>query len=234
MLEVADLHAYYGLSHVLQGVSLSVPEAQVVCLLGRNGAGKSTTLKSIMGIVPPKKSGRVRYGEKALGSLPPEAIARLGIVYVPEERRIFPELTVYENLKIPQLYAQSREDGWGMDKITQLFPVIEKRMASLGSHLSGGEQQMLAIARALVANPNVILMDEPSEGLAPLLVRAVADTILEIKRDRITVLLVEQNFDMTVELGDLFYIINKGQIVFRGSKEDVILEEGIRKQYLSV
>jgi branched-chain amino acid transport system ATP-binding protein len=234
VLEVTDLHAFYGLSHVLQGVSLEVPKGQVVCLLGRNGAGKSTTLKSIMGIVPPKKNGRVCYKEFDLGNMPPESIARLGIVYVPEERRIFPGLTVFENLKIAQFYSQVREYGWTMEKIADLFPILEKRKQSLGSHLSGGEQQMLAIARALIANPGLILMDEPSEGLAPLLVRAVADTIGEIKKDGITVLLVEQNFDMTVELGDLFYIINKGQIVFHGSNEEIIRQEGVRKQYLSV
>lgn len=234
MLEVIDLHAYYGLSHVLQGISLEVTEGQVACLLGRNGAGKSTTLKCIMGIVPPSKRGNILFRNSEIGSLPPESIARRGIAYVPEERRIFPELTVYENLKIAQFYSRKRENGWTLEKIISLFPVIEKRRMNEGRQLSGGEQQMLAIARALVANPELILLDEPSEGLAPLLVKAVSDTIIQIKNDGITVLLVEQNFEMTTEVGDLFYVLNKGQIVFRGTSEEILAQEDIRKQYLSV
>ena len=234
MFEVTDLHSYYGLSHVLQGIFLKVSEGEVACLLGRNGAGKSTTLKSIMGITPPTKSGQIVYRESDLMEMSPEAIARLGIAYVPEERRIFPELTVIENLKIAQFYSRVRQEGWSMDKIFGLFSILEKRKQSLGIQLSGGEQQMLAIARALIANPEFVLMDEPSEGLAPILVRAVADTIQEIRNDRITILLVEQNFDMTVELGDLFYILNKGQIVFQGSRDEILREEETRKQYLSV
>lgn len=234
MFEVIDLHAYYGLSHVLQGISLDVTEGQVACLLGRNGAGKSTTLKGIMGIVPPSIQGRILFHGAEITRMAPEVIARRGIAYVPEERRIFPELTVYENLKIAQFYARRRDDGWTLQKIVQLFPIIEKRKMNEGRQLSGGEQQMVAIARALIANPELILMDEPSEGLAPLLVKTVSDTIVEIKRDRITVLLVEQNFEMTVEVGDLFYVLNKGQIVFRGSGEEILAQEEIRKQYLSV
>jgi branched-chain amino acid transport system ATP-binding protein len=234
VFEVEDLHAYYGLSHVLQGISFSVSSGKVACLLGRNGAGKSTTLKSIIAISPPSKHGRITYKDGHLEDMSTEAIARLGIAYVPEERRIFPDLTVFENLKIAQFYSQPREKGWPLGRVLNLFPVLEKRTQNLGSQLSGGEQQMLAIARALVANPALILMDEPSEGLAPLLVRAVADTIGQIKADHISVLLVEQNFDMTVELGDNFYILNKGQMVFDGSREQLLNEEGIRKQYLSV
>ena len=234
MLKVTDLHAYYGLSHVLQGISLDVLDHQIACLLGRNGAGKSTTLKSIMGIVPPRKDGKITYDNKSLENVSPEFIARLGISYVPEERRIFPELSVTENLKIAQFYARPRNNGWTIEKIRDLFPVLEKRKDSPGSHLSGGEQQMLAIARALISNPELILMDEPSEGLAPLLVQTIAETIKQIRNDRISVLLVEQNFEMTVELGNTFYIINKGQIVFTGSREDIQKQEEVRKQYLSV
>jgi branched-chain amino acid transport system ATP-binding protein len=234
VLEVTGLHAYYGLSHVLQGISLKVIEGQVACLLGRNGAGKSTTLKSIMGISPPTKRGGVLYRGLDLSQLPPETIARSGIAYVPEDRRIFPELTVYENLKIAEYYSRRRDDGWTMKKIMDLFPVLEKRKENQGKQLSGGEQQMLAIARALMANPDLILMDEPSEGLAPLLVKVVSDTIIQIKRDGITVLLVEQNFDMSVELGNIFYIINKGQIVFCGSGDEIKAQEETRKQFLSV
>ena len=234
MLEVVDIHAYYGPSHVLQGISFEVTEGQVACLLGRNGAGKSTTLKSIMGIVPPNKKGQIRHRETDLSALSPEFIARSGIAYVPEDRRVFPDLTVYENLKIASFYSRDRKDGWSVEKIKALFPILEKRWSNAGSHLSGGEQQMLAIARALLSNPYLILMDEPSEGLAPLLVRLVAETIQEIKKDRITVLLVEQNFEMTVKLGDIFYIINKGKIVFRGSRDEIISQEDIRKQYLTV
>ncbi|MBW2047202.1 MAG: ABC transporter ATP-binding protein [Deltaproteobacteria bacterium] len=234
MFEVTDLHSYYGLSHVLQGISLKVDGGEVACLLGRNGTGKSTTLKSIMGITPPRREGRVRYKESDLTGMSPEAIARSGIAYVPEERRIFPDLSVFENLKIPQLYSIARKNGWSLDKIYRLFPILETRKQSLGSQLSGGEQQMLAIARALIANPELILMDEPSEGLAPLLVQLVADTIREIKDDNISVLLVEQNFDMAIELGNTFYILNKGQIVFSGSREEILKEDKARKQYLSV
>lgn len=234
MFEVNDLHAFYGLSHVLQGISFKATSGQVACLLGRNGVGKSTTLKSIMAITPPSKKGRITYKDKGLANLATEAIARLGIAYVPEERRIFPELTVFENLKIAQFYASPEKGGWPLSRVFELFPILEKRTKNIGAQLSGGEQQMLAIARALVTNPGLILMDEPSEGLAPLLVRTVANTIEQIKEDRIAVLLVEQNFDMTIQLGDIFYILNKGQIVFEGSKEQILTEEGIRKQYLSV
>lgn len=234
MLEVQNLHAYYGLSHVLQGVGLEVPEGRVVCLLGRNGTGKSTTLKSVMGIVPPRKRGDIRFQGRDIRSLPTESIARLGIAYVPEERRIFPELTVAENLKIAGFYALKRADGWTMERLEALFPILVSRRDNLGTQLSGGEQQMLAIARALIANPALILMDEPSEGLAPLLVRTVVDTIHEIKRHRMTVLLVEQNFTMTLELGDLFFVLNKGRTVYRGSREEITRDEGIRKQYLSL
>lgn len=234
VLNIANLHAYYGLSHVLQGISLETSESQVVCLLGRNGAGKSTTLRSIMGITPPNKKGSIQYGKSEISTLTPESISRMGIAYVPEERRIFPELTVFENLKIAQYYSQRKENEWTFEKIIDLFPVIGNRKSNLGSQLSGGEQQMLAIARALIANPDLILMDEPSEGLAPLLVQQVVDTIHQIKKDRITVLLVEQNYAMTEELGDMFYIMNKGQIVFHGTKEEIAREEGTRKRYLSV
>jgi branched-chain amino acid transport system ATP-binding protein len=234
VFEVDDLHAFYGLSHVLQGISFNVSEGEIACLLGRNGTGKSTTLKSIMSITPPSKKGRVTYKGTDLTHMSPESIARLGIAYVPEERRIFPELTVLENLKIAHFYSTRKEGGWSIDKVSNLFPILDKRSQSLGSQLSGGEQQMLAIARALVANPELILMDEPSEGLAPLLVRKVAETIKEIKNNRISVLLVEQNFDMTVQLGDNFYILNKGQIVFDGSREEILGQEEVRKQYLSV
>jgi len=234
VFEIAELHAYYGLSHVLQGISLEVTAGQVACLLGRNGAGKSTTLKSVMGISPPSKRGRIAFRGTEVGDLPPEVISRMGIAYVPEERRIFPELTVHENLKIAQFYSRKRRDGWTLEKASSLFPVLEKRRQNEGRQLSGGEQQMLAIARALVANPELILMDEPSEGLAPLLVQAVADTIAQIKNDGITILLVEQNFHMTVDVGDLFYVLNKGQIVFRGTPEEILAQEEVRTQYLSV
>jgi len=234
VFEVVDLHAYYGLSHVLQGVSFKISEGEVACLLGRNGTGKSTALKSIMSITPPSKKGQVIYRKADITHLSPESIARLGIAYVPEERRIFPELTVLENLKIAHFYSAKKKDGWSLERVESLFPILDKRAQSLGSHLSGGEQQMLAIARALVANPDLILMDEPSEGLAPLLVRKVADTVNEIKRNRISVLLVEQNFDMTVQLGDTFYILNKGLIVFNGSREEILAQDDVRKQYLSV
>lgn len=234
MLEVSDLHAYYGLSHVVQGINLEVPEGKIVCLLGRNGAGKSTTIKSIMGIKPPRISARIQYRGINLAGLAPEQIARKGITYVPEERRIFPELTVSENLKIAELYSHDRQDGWTIEKIAGLFPVLESRRNNLGSHLSGGEQQMLAIARALIANPDLILMDEPSEGLAPLLVETVANTITEIKRNHITILLVEQNFDMTVELGDFFYVINKGKVAFSGPRTQIVDDKELRRLYLSV
>jgi len=187
-----------------------------------------------MSITPPSKKGQITYRESDLMGMSPETIARLGIAYVPEERRIFPELTVFENLKIPRFYSRVRKDGWSLDKIYALFPILDNRKQSLGSQLSGGEQQVLAIARALIANPELILMDEPSEGLAPLLVQVVATTIQEIKNAGISVLLVEQNFDMAVELGNTFYILNKGQIVFSGSKDEILKEEETRKQYLSV
>ncbi|RLB36197.1 MAG: ABC transporter ATP-binding protein [Deltaproteobacteria bacterium] len=234
MLRVEELNAFYGLSHIIQGVGFRVHKGQIVCLLGRNGTGKSTTLKSIMGIRPPTKTGVIEYRDKDITGMAPEHVSRLGIAYVPEDRRIFPELTVHENLRLASFYSRQKTGAWTFDKIYALFPVLEKRNANLGSQLSGGEQQMLAIARALIANPELILMDEPSEGLAPLLVQLVAETISEIKRDKISILLVEQNYEMSENLGDYFYILSKGKIVYEGNREQITRDNKLIRNYLSV
>lgn len=236
MLEVENLHTYYGKSHILQGISLTLKEGEIVCLLGRNGVGKTTTLKSIMGLVVPKE-GSIRLRGKEIKGLQPYEIARLGVGYVPEDRRIFRSLTVHENLLIGIKDRGKRTGdnrGWTVEMIYEKFPQLAKRRDNKGGHLSGGEQQMLTIARTLMGNPTLLLVDEPTEGLAPIIVRDVINMLSEIRRTGVTVLMVEQNFKAAIKIADRFYIMGKGHIVFEGTPEELLAAEDVRRNYLEV
>ena len=209
LLEVQDLHAWYGDSHVLHGMSLAIEEGEVVTLLGRNGAGKTTTLKAILGIVP-RRRGSVRFRGQELIELPPHRIARLGIAWCPEERGIFASLDVLENLLLPPAVA---EGGLSLEAIFELFPNLRERLASQGTKLSGGEQQMLAIARILRTGARLLLLDEPTEGLAPVIVQQIGRTIRRLKREGFTILLVEQNFRFAATVADRHYVVEHGHVV---------------------
>lgn len=236
MLQVKDLHTFYGKSHVLHGVNLELKEGEVVCLLGRNGVGKSTTMKSIMGIVRPSQGSIVFQGQELVGKSPHE-IARLGVGYVPEDRRIFRSLTVHENL-IMGLKKDKNNNGnknlWTIDKVYERFPRLAERKNNKGGYLSGGEQQMLTVARTLVGNPRLILVDEPTEGLAPLIVKEVLDMLASVRASGVTILMVEQNFKAAVKIADRFYVMGKGKIVFEGDTEALLNAHEIRKNYLEV
>ncbi len=221
MLKLADVHAYYGTSHVLQGVSLEVRDGEIVALLGRNGMGKTTTLKTVMGFVQPR-GGAVEFGGRPIGGLRPHAVARLGIGYVPENRRIFPGLTVRENLELGLSNAARITDELrqkNLERVYHHFPILREKAGQQGRNLSGGQQQMLTIARAMMGETKLILMDEPTQGLAPALVREIRDIIRELKEMGITVLLVEQNARVALNVADRGYIMEKGQVVFAGSAE---------------
>src|SRR6266478_3749421 len=209
LLEVRDLHAWYGESHVLHGVDFEVRRGEVVTLLGRNGAGKTTTLKSIMGMVP-RRSGSIRYEASELTALPSNQIARLGIAICPEERGIFASLNVEENLLLPPVV---REGGLGVDSIFGLFPNLQERLRSQGTKLSGGEQQMLAIARILRTGARFLLLDEPTEGLAPVIIQQIGHTIARLKKEGFTILLVEQNFRFAATVADRYYVVENGKII---------------------
>ncbi len=236
-LEVRDLHSYYGKSHILQGVDLDLDRGETVCLLGRNGVGKTTTLKSIMGMVRPAKGSVVLDGKDLAGLLPYQ-IARLGVGIVPEDRRILPSLTVHENLLIgmkpPGAGQKAGEETWEPDRAYRVFPSLEQRRRQMGGHLSGGEQQMLSVARTLMGNPRLILVDEPTEGLAPLLVKAVMKMLADIQRSGVTILLVEQNLKAAIEVATRFYIMSKGKIVFEGDRKALEEAEEVRRRYLEV
>jgi branched-chain amino acid transport system ATP-binding protein len=231
MLELENINAYYGDSHILHGVSLSVKEGEVVCLLGRNGAGKTTTILTIMGYLKPRH-GRIRYGDRDIAALPPYAVARLGVGFVPQERGIFPSLTVRENLIV---FARAAGKGaWTLDRIFGLFPVLRARERNLGFQLSGGEQQMLSIARALMLNPTLLLLDEPSEGLAPIIVQEIIEVLKGLKGEGLAILLVEQNLRTAFALADRHHVMNKGEICFTGSSAELENNEHVLRNYLSV
>jgi branched-chain amino acid transport system ATP-binding protein len=230
MLELSDVHTYYGDSHILHGVSMRLEAGEAVALLGRNGAGKTTAIRSIIGFTPPR-SGSIRFEGRELSALPAHRIARLGIGLVPQGRRIFPDLTVRENLL---LAARARPGGWTLDRVLDRFPRLRERRRQLGGTLSGGEQQMLAIGRALLTNPRLLLMDEPSEGLAPMLVREIGAIIAELKADKQSFLLVEQNLALALGAVDRVYVMNKGQIVFEGTPESLMADQATHRQYLGV
>lgn len=227
MLELQHIHVYYGLSHILFDVSLSVNRSQVVCLLGRNGAGKTTTLKSIMGLAPPK-TGKILFKGETVTGKPPYQLCRKGIGYVPDDRRIFTDLTVFENLEIAFRTSPGR-DQWNTDRVFDLFPALRKLSPRKGGLLSGGEQKMLAIARALVGNPECLLLDEPTEGLAPAMVQIFRDRIRRLKASGLTVLLAEQNVKFTLSLSDFGYIIDDGRICYHGTVSQIQENEDIRK-----
>jgi branched-chain amino acid transport system ATP-binding protein len=232
MLEVEGIHTFYGLSHILFGVSLRVEPGEIVCLLGRNGAGKTTTMKSIMGLTPPRQ-GNIQFKGEEITGKEPYLLARKGIGYVPDDRRIFADLTVGENLEIAARKTEGAE-GWDKERVYELFPALKEIESRKGGCLSGGEQKMLAIARALMGNPELLLLDEPTEGLAPMLVRALEEQIKKLRETGLTVLLAEQNVRSALRLGDRGYIIDNGQIRYQGSIEELRDNEEVRKKYLLV
>jgi branched-chain amino acid transport system ATP-binding protein len=232
-LSLSNVHAFYGDSHILHGVNFSLAPGTVLALLGRNGAGKTTCISSIIGLLPPR-DGEIRLHGEMIGGLSPERIARLGIGLVPQGRRIFPSLTVRENLVVA---AQRREAGttsWTLDRLYDLFPRLKERHAQLAGTLSGGEQQMLAIGRALMGNPRVLLLDEPSEGLAPLIVAEVGRTISRLKAERQSIVLVEQNLKLALDVADSAVILNTGRCVFAGSAAELARNEELIVQNLGV
>jgi branched-chain amino acid transport system ATP-binding protein len=231
MLELDNINAYYGDSHILHGVSLSVQEGEIVCLLGRNGAGKTTTILTVMGYLQPRP-GRIRYRDRDIGGLPPYEVARLGFGFVPQERGIFPSLTVRENLTV---FARAGGKGfWTLQRIFDLFPVLRARERNLGFQLSGGEQQMLSIARALMLNPAMLLLDEPSEGLAPMIVQQIIEVLARLKQEGLAILLVEQSLRTAFAVGDRHHVMNKGEICFTGSAAELEGNEAVLRNYLSV
>jgi branched-chain amino acid transport system ATP-binding protein len=231
MLELENVNAYYGDSHILHGVSLSVREGEIVCLLGRNGAGKTTTILTVMGYLQPRP-GRIRYRDRDIVGLPPYAVARLGFGFVPQERGIFPSLTVRENLTV---FARAGGKGfWTLQRIFDLFPVLRARERNLGFQLSGGEQQMLSIARALMLNPAMLLLDEPSEGLAPMIVQQIIEVLARLKQEGLAILLVEQSLRTAFAVGDRHHVMNKGEICFTGSAAELEGNDFVLRNYLSV
>jgi branched-chain amino acid transport system ATP-binding protein len=229
ILEIKGIDTFYGLGHILHGLSLVVAEGEVVALLGRNGAGKTTTLRSITGLTPPR-AGEILYKGRNIAGLAPHGISRMGIALVPETRGIFSYLSARENL----LIAERRGSRWQMDAVLERFPALRYRLESKGRLLSGGEQEMLAIARALMTGPELLLLDEPSQGLAPLIVNAVMDTIRELKSQRVSMLLVEQNAEMALQLADRVYVIDHGAVVFEGTSDGLRRDRGVMATYLGV
>ena len=239
MLELQDLNAFYGVSHVLQGVSMKIGPGEVVCLLGRNGAGKTTTVSSIIGFVK-SRDGKILMNGEDIAGLAVEKRARTGIALVPQGRRVFPLLTVEENLVIGGRKGKARGEqgsdyggGWTLERVYELFPRLRERRTNLGSQLSGGEQQMLAIGRALMANPALILMDEPSEGLAPLVIEEVYRVIGQLASKGMSILLVEHSLEQAIALASRIYIMNKGKIVFETTDPAALTDE-VRERFLGV
>ena len=233
LLEVSGLEAYYGRAHILQGVGFSVVRGEVLALMGRNGAGKSTTMKALMGLVPPAR-GSVSFEGRRIEGREPFEIARLGIGYVPEERRVFSELTVMENLAVGQRPPREGVPHWTPERLFALFPNLGRMRDRPGGAMSGGEQQMLTIARTLMGNPKLVLLDEPSEGLAPVIVEEMARTILALKGEGLSILLSEQNLHFAGQVADRAAIIEKGIIRFTGTMDALKADETVRTQYLSV
>ncbi|OLC21589.1 MAG: ABC transporter ATP-binding protein [Chloroflexi bacterium 13_1_40CM_68_21] len=229
-LEVRALHAYYGESHVLQGVDLRVGAGESVALVGRNGAGKTTTIASIVGFLRPRE-GSVRVNDMDLTGAPPHRIARAGVALVPQGRRVFGDLSVGENLAIA---ARPVSGGWDERRVLELFPSLARRLAVRGDQLSGGEQQMLALARALMRNPSLLLLDEPSEGLAPTLVEAVGEALLRLRASGLALLLVEQNLSLATRVGQRVHVMNKGTIVFSGTPAELAAARDVESRYLGI
>ena len=235
LLELSHVEAYYEDSHILFDLSLTVEAGEVVCLLGRNGAGKTTTVRSIVGLTPPR-SGRITLRGRDVAGLAPFRIARLGIGFVPEDRRVFPNLTVHENLEVArQTWGNGgATGGWTEERVFELFPILRERRRQAGGTLSGGEQQMLTIARTLMGNPQVLMLDEPSEGLAPLVVETLRQQLGRLKASGLTLVLAEQNVRFVSELGDRVYILEKGMVRYQGSMAEFIADAEVRQAYLAV
>jgi branched-chain amino acid transport system ATP-binding protein len=229
ILQIENIDTFYGLGHILHGLSINVAEGEVVALLGRNGAGKTTTLRSVTGLTPPKKGG-IRYKGRDIAGLDPHRVSRLGIALVPETRGIFSYLSAKENLTI----AERKGSRWQMQSVLERFPGLKERLANKGHQLSGGEQQMLAIARALLTGPDLLLLDEPSQGLAPMIVSSVMSTIRDLKKERVSMLLVEQNAEMALQLADRVYVIDHGTVVFEGTPERLRADRQVTTTYLGV
>jgi branched-chain amino acid transport system ATP-binding protein len=231
ILEVKGIHTYYGTSHILFDVSIEIKEKESVCLLGRNGAGKTTTLKSIIGLTPPR-SGSIKFNGQEIIGKPPYRIASMGIGFVPDDRRIFGDLTVRQNIMIAR---KEREGGvWDLDRIYALFPKLKDLDSHMGGHLSGGEQQMLTIARTLMINPTLLLLDEPGEGLAPLVIETMKEQLGEIKKLGITMLICEHNVGLATGLGDRAYVMDKGTIRYQGTIEELRQNDEVREKYLMI
>ncbi|HXJ81210.1 MAG TPA: ABC transporter ATP-binding protein [Candidatus Methylomirabilis sp.] len=229
MLEVEDVHTYYGDSHVLQGVTLTVGAGEVLAILGRNGAGKTTVVRSIIGFTPPRR-GRVRFKTRDITGWPSYRLTALGMALVPQGRRVFPSLSVRENLEV----ARRGEGQWNLDRVYGVFPRLRERARSRANTLSGGEQQMLAIGRALMSNPDLLLMDEPTEGLAPLIVREVGDVMSDLRRSGLSILLVEQNLPFALAVADRVHILSRGQIVHRSRPDELMASEDVKSRYLGL
>ena len=236
MLEIRNLHSYYGEAYVLHGIDLTVPEARVVALLGRNGMGKTTTIRSVMGLRPPTvRQGTVSFRGKTLGDMPPHKIAQLGIGLVPQGRRLFPSLTVTEHLDIcPRRPAARGRTAWTPERVFQLFPRLGERRSHRGQQLSGGERQMLAIGRALMINPDLILMDEPTEGLAPVMVKHVEEAVQTLRAEGLSILLVEQNLHSALSVADTVHIIEAGSIVYTGLPAELTANKELMHRHLGV
>lgn len=231
MLQVENIHTYYGDSHILQGVSLQVKERSLSVILGRNGMGKTTSIRSIIGFTPPRR-GKIVFQGNEIQQLPSYKIAKLGIGLSPQGRGIFPNLTVKENLLLaarPGLVS-----GWTLEKVYEQFPRLKERSLSMGGNLSGGEQQMLSIGRSLMTNPGLLLLDEPSEGLSPIMVQEVMSTISKLKNEGLSMLMVEQNIAMALKVADWVYILSKGQVVFEGTPDDLRNNTEVKVQYLGM
>jgi branched-chain amino acid transport system ATP-binding protein len=231
MLTLSGLNTHYGASHILQGVDLTIPDGRIIAILGRNGVGKTTTMRTIMGLVRPS-GGRIDLDGTDIAGWAPHLVARAGVAYVPEGRLIFPDLSVIENIKVAERVPAK---AWPLPRLLELFPSLRERARNRGAHLSGGEQQMLAIARALVSDPKVLLLDEPSQGLAPLVVRELANVIKTLRDAKVTILLVEQNMKLAEAVADEMHIMVKGRMVFSATPEEFRAQEDeIRGRYLTV
>ncbi|OLA96727.1 MAG: ABC transporter ATP-binding protein [Candidatus Rokubacteria bacterium 13_2_20CM_69_15_2] len=230
MLALSDVHTYYGESHVLQGITLSVGPGEVVTILGRNGMGKTTLMRSIIGFTPPRR-GRVRFKGDDITRWPPYRMVERGMALVPQGRRVFASLTVRENLEVARHGQRGR---WTLPRVLELFPRLGDRVQNRGNKLSGGEQQMLAIGRALMTDPDLLLMDEPTEGLAPLLVREVGRVIAELKREGLSILLVEQNLPLALSVADGVHILSRGQIVHSSRPAELMANEEVKSRFLGV
>jgi branched-chain amino acid transport system ATP-binding protein len=236
LLQLKDVHTYYDLSHILFGINFSVEEGSLVCILGRNGAGKTTTMRSIMGLTKPRK-GEVLFRGKNLVGLPPYKVARLGVGFVPEDRLMFPDLSVKENLEIGARILHKKPNAeikWTLERVWQAFPKLELLKNRKGGYLSGGEQQMLTIARTLMGNPDLILLDEPCEGLAPLIVKMLGELILTIAQTGSTILLAEQNVKFALDIAEKGFIIEKGVIKYQGTAQELKDNDEVRRQFLGV